>query len=432
MDKRWQLVLGCLGEDRAPFSQGVLVSFRRRMVEHDLDRALLGRTVALARQTGKFGWQRLKVALDSSPLLGAGRVEDTWNLIGRAMGAVVTGLSSAMETPRQRIIDEVCLDTLRGSSVKASLDIDWDDPKQRHGALQQRVDEAERLNDWINDHLDEIQDRAPLYQAMEELQQILTQDLEPDPDQGGQRVRRGVAKDRMPSLGDKEMRHGRKSRSKKFNGYKRHVIRALDKPLLLDAMVMPANQPEHEAADFLLRTADQHGEIDEIAIDRGYLASAAVARRRQAGAAVRCKPWPSRNAGRYTKEDFDIDLVAKAVHCPAGQTASITPSGRCARFTKAACHACAQRPLCTRSKLGRSITIHPQEELLLDLRQMRRTSQGRQVLRQRVAVEHSLATIQQIQGRCARYVGTRKNTLDVRRCAAIANLQAISRMKRAA
>ena len=71
MDLRWQLALGCLGAEKAPFSQGVLVDFRERMVKHDLDRKLLDRTVALAKETGLFGWQKLKAMLDSSPLLGA-------------------------------------------------------------------------------------------------------------------------------------------------------------------------------------------------------------------------------------------------------------------------------------------------------------------------------------------------------------------------
>src|SRR5262249_15320747 len=82
MDKRWQLVLGCLGTEEAPFSQGVLPQFRERMIEYELDKKLLDRTVELAKRTGKFGWQHLKAALDSSPLFGAGRVLDTWNLIG--------------------------------------------------------------------------------------------------------------------------------------------------------------------------------------------------------------------------------------------------------------------------------------------------------------------------------------------------------------
>src|SRR5215471_393836 len=74
-DRRWQLVLGTLGQERAPFGQGSLVRFRLKMIEHDLDRALLDRTVELAKSTGKFGWKALRVALDSSPLEGSGRVE---------------------------------------------------------------------------------------------------------------------------------------------------------------------------------------------------------------------------------------------------------------------------------------------------------------------------------------------------------------------
>lgn len=88
-DRRWQLVLGTLGRDKAPFGQGSLVRFRVRSADHDLDRKLVERTVALAKTSGRFGWQKLRAALDSSPLEGVGRVEDTWNLIGRAMSKVV-------------------------------------------------------------------------------------------------------------------------------------------------------------------------------------------------------------------------------------------------------------------------------------------------------------------------------------------------------
>ena len=108
MDKRWQLVLDCLGADEAPFSQGVLSQFRARMIEHDLDKKLLARTVEIAKQSGTFGWQHLKAARsDSSPLLGAGRVLDTWNLIGRALSTVVTcaakgtGVRANRSSPRR-------------------------------------------------------------------------------------------------------------------------------------------------------------------------------------------------------------------------------------------------------------------------------------------------------------------------------------------
>jgi Transposase domain (DUF772) len=72
MDRRWQLVLDCLGADHAPFSKGTLVGFRKRLIEADLDRRLVERTVALAETTKGFGARALRAALDSSPLQGAG------------------------------------------------------------------------------------------------------------------------------------------------------------------------------------------------------------------------------------------------------------------------------------------------------------------------------------------------------------------------
>src|SRR5688572_9279964 len=92
-DRRWQLVLGCLGTDRAPFGQRSLVRFRTWAIANDVDKKLVDRTIELAKKTGGFGWKQLRVALDSSPLHGAGRVEDTWNLIGRAMSKVVHAIS---------------------------------------------------------------------------------------------------------------------------------------------------------------------------------------------------------------------------------------------------------------------------------------------------------------------------------------------------
>src|SRR5215467_9735301 len=64
-DRRWQLVLGTLGQDQAPFGQGSLVRFRTRMVANDLDKKLVARTVELAKKSGSFGWKQLRVALDS-------------------------------------------------------------------------------------------------------------------------------------------------------------------------------------------------------------------------------------------------------------------------------------------------------------------------------------------------------------------------------
>jgi transposase len=84
MDRRWQLVLDCLDCETSPFSKGTLVAFRQRLIGQQMDRRLLEWTVEIAATSGAFGARQLRAALDSSPLWGAGRVEDTYNLfIGR-------------------------------------------------------------------------------------------------------------------------------------------------------------------------------------------------------------------------------------------------------------------------------------------------------------------------------------------------------------
>lgn len=77
MDRRWQLVLDCLGTEQAPFSKGTLVAFRQRLIDAQMDRRLIERTIELASQSQEVGSRALRAALDSSPLWGAGRVEDT-------------------------------------------------------------------------------------------------------------------------------------------------------------------------------------------------------------------------------------------------------------------------------------------------------------------------------------------------------------------
>jgi hypothetical protein len=432
MDLRWQLVLGCMGAEEAPFSQGVLPQFRERMIAHDLDKKLLDRTVEIAKRTGKFGWQRLKGALDSSPLLGAGRVLDTWNLIGRALSTVVTCAAKATGVDRAAIIAEAQLSLSTAKSLKTALDIDWDDDDQRADGMRRLLGEVDRVEAWVAKHAGDVASEPAMQEAVAALSRVLEQDLEPDPSGGGKRIKRGVAKDRMPSLGDPEMRHGRKSKNRLFNGYKRHMLKIVGADVTVAAEVFAANQPEQVAMAPLVDQAEKYGPIEEMLIDRGYLGSPRVAELRARGTTVRCKPWRSHNGGRFSKEQFDIQLDNQRVVCPAGKSAKIT-SSHVARFADQTCAACSLRNSCTSAKhRGRTVAIHPEEALLIDLRSDLKTPTGRAALRARTTVEHSLARLGRIQGPRARYKGVRKNALDVRRCAAVDNLQTIARMRAAA
>jgi hypothetical protein len=429
MDRRWQLVLDCMDADAPPFAKGTLVGFRKRLIERDLDRRLVERTVTLAARTGGFGARALRAALDSSPLWGAGRVEDTINLMGHALRkalgviAVLQGRGQAGGTAALAV--QAGAPQLAASSLKAALDADWDHPATAGQALSQVLGLLDRVEAFIAGAAGGDAAAALLATA----RQVRDQDTDltgPVP-----ALRRGVAKDRRISVEDGQMRHGRKSRSVLFDGYKRHVLRDLDTGLVPAVGITPANAPEASVTGDIQADLDAAGlTLAELHIDRAYLSSALV-RDRGPDLAIYCKAWRVRGAGgRYAKTEFALNFTTRQLTCPAGVTMPFEP-GTTVHFPKHACAACPLRQRCTTSSNGRSVSIHPDEALLAELRERQATPAGRAQLRERVKVEHALAHVGHWQGRRARYRGTRKNLFDLRRIAVVHNLHVIERQRAA-
>ncbi|GHO87642.1 hypothetical protein KSZ_56480 [Dictyobacter formicarum] len=123
---------------------------------------------------------------------------------------------------------------------------------------------------------------------------------------------------------------------------------------------------------------------------------------------------------------FTLNWDRQIIRCPAEHEISFVP-GSTVHFPKDTCAQCPLKTQCTTSTKGRSVSIHPDEALLIELRQRQLTPEGRAKLRERVAVEHTLAHVGRWQGRRARYRGTRKNLFDLRRCAVVHNLHVLAR-----
>ena len=425
MDRRWQLVLDCMGAEEPPFSKGTLVGFRKRLIERNLDRRLVERTVELAARTGGFGARALRAALDSSPLWGAGRVEDTFNLMGhalrKALGVIAAVQGRGQAAGTAAVAAQAGVPQLAASSLKAALDADWDDPAARDAALAQVLGLLGQVEAFTASQYGDAAAAAAVAVAC----QVRDQDV----DRTGSvpALRRGVAKDRRISVEDGQMRHGRKSRSVLFDGYKRHVLRDLDTGLVPAVGITAANAPEASVTDAITADLDAAGRhLSELHIDRAYLSSALV-RDRGPDLVIFCKAWRVRNAsGRFAKDQFTLDFAAGQLTCPAGVSMPFEP-GKTVRFPAGTCAACPLRARCTSSAAGRSVSIHPDEALLAELRRRQQTPAGRAKLRERTQVEHALAHVGHWQGRRARYLGTRKNLFDLRRVAVVHNLHVIAR-----
>lgn len=433
VDLRWQMVLDRLGETTPAFSQGALFDFRERLIEHDMDRRLLERTAEIARATKGFDAKKLpktlRIAIDSSPLAGAGRVEDTINLIGHAARKVATTAAKLLECRYEEFCKKAGIPLLAAKSIKKALDRDWSDPEQKGEAVDVVAKQVLSMERWLSRNLAREVENPALKDLLDTVHQLMDQDLETDPEHEHLRIAKQVAEDRRISIEDPDMRHGRKSKSKRIDGYKRHVATDLESKAILACAVTPANRPEHEAFPELKSDIDAQGiRFAEAHFDRGYMGSPTVAELVDDGVEILCKPWKSRNGELFSKEEFSLDLRSRTITCPAGHTEPIV-FGKTVQFDPTTCDACTLRSQCTSAcpGNGRSVSIHDDEPLQKRLRIMSKSPAGRQRFRERVSVEHSLAHIGQRQGRRARYFGTRKNLFDLRRAAMVQNLEIVQR-----
>src|SRR5262249_31981875 len=151
-DAGWQRVLDCLGAEEAPFGETTLVDFRTRLVTTGKYQALLRRTVDLAKETQDFGYKQaagLRVAIDSAPLEGAGKVEDTINLLGHALRLLMQAIAAMLTLSPAEVRAQAGLEVLGAPSTKAGLDQDWEGPDMANAALGTLLGEVTRLTTWL-------------------------------------------------------------------------------------------------------------------------------------------------------------------------------------------------------------------------------------------------------------------------------------------
>ncbi len=202
-------------------------------------------------------------------------------------------------------------------------------------ALDRLCKRLDRLMAWVTKQAGSRAD-APLTRYIEALKQVREQDLEP-PEGGGVQILQGVAADRRVSIEDADMRHGRKSKRKRFNGYKQHVSTDIDSELILGCAVTPANRPEEEATASLQEDmARQDLFPDVLLIDRAYLNSATTEAVLASGWRRHVPPVARRRRQAWTLRQARLqgERPSQHHHVPRGATTS---------HFRSAC-ACASKP----------------------------------------------------------------------------------------
>jgi IS5 family transposase len=343
--------------------------------------------------------------------------------VGHALKKVMRVVADQQGRELVEVAKEAGAELVCGSSLKAALDRDWDQQIQKDEALGLVLNMLRAVETWVQTLQQE--DALLAQSSLSIAQQVKEQDVEVN-EKRKESLIKGVAKDRRISIEDEQMRHGRKSRSILVDGYKRHVLHDLDTGLIRAVGITPANVPEASVTGAISEDlCQQEVCLKELHIDRAYLSSHLV-RERSDDLEVYCKAWPVRESKRFSKQTFTLDWERQIIRCPAEQEMPFVLGG-VVHFPKEICAQCPLKEQCTTSAKGRSVSIHPDEALIIELRERQQTVQGRAQLRERVAVEHTLAHVGQWQGRRARYRGVRKNLFDLRRCAVVHNLHVLAR-----
>lgn len=264
--------------------------------------------------------------MDSTPMWCYGAISDTVRLLGEGTGMLVRQWSKVTGQSAKQVAEQWKVPWVLAKSIKGHFPIAWNNAQERAGVTEDLARGALRAIKYVRRHLAQAPSNRQrrLLRRCSHLAKVIEQDLETD-EQGQLVVAKRVAKDRIVSLTDPSARHGRKTQSKTFNGFKVHVLGDIVSGLISAVTVTAGNRHDNSVAHRLIRRAKAlHEDLDAVLGDTAY-GSAALRHRASTELGVKLvappPPNSSKRQGRLGRDDFNIDFKTMTVRCPAGAVA---------------------------------------------------------------------------------------------------------------
>ena len=186
-DLRWKVALGIEVEDR-PFAKSTLQVFRAQLILHGKVREVFESSLRLARESGCLKGRGMRVALDTTNILGRGAVKDTCNLLADGIVQLIRALAQLKGINVGQWAKSPGYHRYLGSSVKGESAIDWSNKRARAVLLGSIVADADRLLELSRQAQGELgedsEERQRIVAAAELLGQLLLQSLPPAPNGG--------------------------------------------------------------------------------------------------------------------------------------------------------------------------------------------------------------------------------------------------------
>ena len=434
-DLRWKAAIGW-PVTAAAFHDTTLTYWRRRLAASSDPNRIFTAVQQVIAQTGALKGKTRR-ALDSTVLDDAVATQDT-----------VTQLVAAVRKVRREVPGAAQI-VARVTSAH-----DYDDPGKPKIAWNDAAARAALVDGLVRDALavlDALAEQGeppvgPAADAVGLLALVAGQDVElidpgpgdqhdpgspNDPGQGGAqvsgprwRIARRVAPDRVISTVDPQARHAHKTVHRRQDGFKAHLAVEPDTGLVTACRLTKAAGAD--SADAVVGIDLLTAETGHLQVlgDSAYGTGEALATLAETGHLPLVKPWPIKPAvpGGFTVDDFTIDLSARTVTCPAGNTVPINPTGA-ARFGSR-CTGCPLASQCTTARRGRDVHVSPHFGVQREHRGRAQDLTWQADYRQhRPMVERTIAWLTARGNRKLRYRGTAKNNAWLHHRTAALNLR---------
>lgn len=427
-DLRWKAACG-YAIDAAGFHPSTLTYWRKRLAASKRPQRIFEVVRDVIISTGALAGKQRR-ALDSTILDDAVARQDTVTQLIAAIRRV------AREVPEAAgLVATECtrLEALTGAGYSATGKprIAWDDEGAREELVTALVNDALALLAAPDVETLSKEGGKPA-EAVALLALVAGQDVEPaegsDGTDGRWRIARKTAPDRVISTVDQDARHAHKTRERRQDGFKAHVVVEPDTGLLTEVTLTKTTGAEHSDAAVgadLITTDPTITDTTDVQVlgDSAYATGQMLAALAGKGWVPVVKPWPLRPAveGGFTLDDFTHDPDVNTLTCPAGLTRPVSSKGRVT--FGAACTGCPLRAQCTTATSGRKVRLGPHHQLQREHRQRASEPGFAAAYRQhRPMVERSIAWLTRGNRRVP-YRGVAKNDAWLHQRAAGLNLR---------
>jgi hypothetical protein len=247
----------------------------------------LENSLALAEELGLLDAPAEQI-VDSTPMLGAAATRDTVRLVRSGVKKLIDSVEAVDGEAASRLAGGLEFDY---ANPNEKPDCRWREKAERERILTRVALDAERTLRAVERGEGLLAEEA-VEEACVLLRELVGQDFDVDED-GVPRLHRGTRQDRILSTVDSEIRHGRRSRHQRFDGYRLHAAATnTAEPLITAVEVAPANEQDGPKAAALVDSQPEQRRPERLLGDTAYGAGpipgrASQARGRGAGTGAR-------------------------------------------------------------------------------------------------------------------------------------------------